>query len=67
VLLPCSEQGSIRVTQIVPTSGLTSISLWDAPDLEALREWCVLIGSRERAQLHRLRVQDYRRDCVAGG
>lgn len=28
--------------QIVPTSGLRSVSLWDAPDPEALREWCAV-------------------------
>lgn len=43
-----STQGSLHqrytylssLLQIVPTSGLRSVSLWDAPTLEALREWC---------------------------
>jgi hypothetical protein len=43
VLLDCVSKKlhppEFKCRQIVPTSGLTSISLWDAPDLEALREW----------------------------
>lgn len=43
VLLECVSKKlhppDFRCRQIVPTSGLRSVSLWDAPSLEALREW----------------------------
>lgn len=29
----------LRLRLVIPTSGLQSISLWDAPDVESLKEW----------------------------
>ncbi len=42
--------------QIVPTSGLRSVSVWEAPDAESLREWCAAACLKRNFAKHDLQI-----------